>query len=473
MDGGCVQVNVTRSRKGNAMQATPRYRPAGVRALWTVLACALVLALAGCVSGDGVQDSFLRQFSNDPAVARVDLSTVDNMPFTGGVGGTVFLNDSVSEAEVRAFAERVRGFSNQNVDDQRGSRVRIKLVADGWTFPVLASATANESLLDLVYQLRADSRVDSGSLGSKNYQADIDHATLVSPATTGMGTLITDAPAAFAAKGMAPSITLRSPAGEPGTFSVSGHMGPWAESAFHTYEALSTEIRLTSFKADEDAITVTLAQESDLNRARDLTQAALDPTQTAVFYQSELVTLFPGARGDQARILLAAVDTGTRANLVSVWTDDRSATFTMKSTAGLQQLAHTISENRGSITLDSVTLAVGQGDALTFSLQASPGDLAAKTHTAVTLMDQDHVTRLTLKPGFSIALDLEPTASDDDLAGYAALLKTLSAFDERLCVDWTTNSFCATTAPTIDPKTIRGGGNERGRAFVDAWNSAK
>lgn len=455
------------------MQATPRHQPARIHALWTALACALLLALTGCASGDGVQASFNRQFSNDPAVARVDLSTVDNMPFTGGVGGTVFLRDGLSEAEVRAFAERVRGFSGQNMDDRHGPRVRVDLVADGWTFPVLASATANGALLDLIYQLRADARLSSGSLGSKNYQADVDHATLVSSPAKGMATLITDAPAAFADKGMAPSITLKSPVGEPGSFSVSGRLGPWAGSAFHAYEALSAKIPLTSFRADEAAITVTLAHESDLNTARAITHAALDPARTAVFYQSEIITLFPGARGDQARNLLAAIDADTRSHLVSVWTDDRSATLTMNSNARLQELANTVAKNRGSFTLDSVTLAVGQGDALTFSLQAAPGDLAAKTQTAMAIMNQGHVTRLTLKPGFSMALGLEPTASDDDVAGYAPLLKTLSTFNERLCVDWTTSSFCAVTAQTMDPKTVRGAGAERGRAFVDAWNSAE
>lgn len=455
------------------MHATRLHRPAGIRALCAALGCILLLALVGCVAGDGVQASFTRQFSADPAVARVDLSTADNMPFTGGVGGTVFLRDSLSEAEVREFSERVREFGDQSTNDQQGSRVRIDLAVDGWEFPVLAAPAANDALLDLVYRLSADPHASSGSMSSKTYQDDISHVSVVAAATTALPSLITDAPLAFAAEGMTPSFTFKSPADEPVSVKLSGRMGPWAESAFDLYEALRAELPLTSFGAEETTTTVTLADESDLDRARSITETVAGPPPTDVFYQSDLITLYPGARGDQLRDLLAPIGAEVRAHLVSAWTDDSRAALTVTSKADLQEMARTITENRDSIALTSVTLAVGQGDALTFSVQAAPGDLATITQNAMKLAKQEHVTSLRVKPGFSIDVHLDSAVSDENLAAYAPLVKTLSTSGERLCVDWTTNSFCTDTAHTLDPAKTSGGGAERERVFVDAWNSAQ
>lgn len=451
------------------MREKPMLWPAGIRMACAALVGVLLIALTACASGDGVKRSFSQQFAGDPAVLSVDLSSADNMPFTGGVGGTVTLRDGLSDAAIRDFAERVGEFATQHAGDGAGSRVRIDLVMSDWAFPVLAAPQANDALLTLLSELRADQRVDAATLSSKQYQADVTHVTLVAATPAEIPALIIDAPAAFAAAGMSPPMTLKSPADEPAPIEVSGHMGPWADAAFRAYDALRAEIPLTSFRAEADAVTVTLAHEVDLDRARALTQAALGSTSAEVFFQSDLVTLFPGARGDQARSLLAQVGPDALAGVVSVWTNDQSATLTLDSTAYLAELARAISDLQSSIALDQVTLAVGQGDEQTFSLQATPGDLKASTRTALALANQDHVTRLRLEPGNSFDVGLDSPA---DLASYAAPLKSLSAFDERLCFDWTTSTFCVETAPIIDPDSIRGSGAQAGRSFVEAWNAA-
>ncbi|MBC9926262.1 MULTISPECIES: hypothetical protein [unclassified Leucobacter] len=451
------------------MRELPKFWPAGIRVVCAALVGVLLMTLSACATGDGVKKSFSQQFAGDPAVLRVDLSSADNMPFTGGVGGTVTLRDGLSDAAIRDFAERVGEFAAQHAGDGAGSRVRIDLVMNDWAFPVLASPQANDALLTLLSELRADQRVSAATLSSKQYQSDVTHVTLVAATPAEIPALITDAPAAFAAAGMRPPMTLKSPAEEPAPIELSGRMGPWAEAAFHAYDALRAEIPLTSFRAEKDAVTVTLVDEHDLDIARALTQATLDSTSAEVFFQSDLVTLFPGARGDQARSLLAQVDAAALADVVSVWTNDQSATLTLNSTANLAELARAISDLQSSIALDQVTLAVGQGDEQTFRLQATPGELEASTRTALALAKRDHVTRVRLEPGNSFDVGLD---SPTDIASYAAPLRSLSAFDERLCFDWTTSTFCVETAPTIDPDSIRGNGAQAGRSFVEAWNAA-
>ena len=87
-------------------------------------------------------------------------------------------------------------------------------------------------------------------------------------------------------------MTLKSPADEPAPIEVSGHMGPWADAAFRAYDALRAEIPLTTFRAEADAVTVTLAHEVALARAR-----ALDSTPYVVAVdQARPSDPEPGAR---------------------------------------------------------------------------------------------------------------------------------------------------------------------------------
>lgn len=429
----------------------------------------LAFLLAGCVSGDAVLGSFEREFADDPAVVSVDLSSADNMPFTGGVSGTVVLRDNLANEQVRELADRIVNFRAETDGDQEGSRVRIDLVTDGWKFPVLRTGDANAALLNVVLALRADPRVCSGTISSDDYQSDIDHASMATATTADIPALITDIPVAFAETGQIPPITLRSPEGDRGAVEVSGMLGPWAQDAFGAFVAIQDKVPVASFTAEESQATVTLVNESDVNAARLVVNGMLDPTQVEVFYQSNLVTLAPGAHGDQTREILASIDTDVQAGLVAVWTDDRSLSITSDTIASAHRLAPPIADALGA-TAFPVTIRVGQGEEETFRLEAPPRDLIKHMQAALSLADRDNVASLHVAPGSSLELEYDSPPSEDDLNTAAAALRSLSEFDERLCITTPAASFCTRTSPTLD---FEHNNTPSARVFADAWNAAQ
>jgi len=428
----------------------------------------LTLVLAGCVSGDAVLGSFEREFANDPAVVSVDLSSADNMPFTGGVGGTVVLHDGLHDEQVREFVHRIVDFRAQTNGDRNEARVRIDLVMDGWKLPVLATGDANTALLDVVFALARDPRVRSGTIISSDFGSDIDHVSLVTATTTDFPTLITEAPAAFAETGQNPLITLHSPEGAESAVEVSGVMRAWAQEAFGAFEALQDQMPVTSFSAEESEITITLANERDVDAARMVVEHHLDPAQVEVFYQSDLVTLAPGAHGDRVREALARIDASLQPGLVAVWTDDRSMTVSADTVTSAQRMTEPLAEVLGEAEFP-VTIKVGGGGEEVFSLEASPVDLVSHMLTALSLAHRDNVASLHVKPRFSLELEFDSPPTDDELSASAAALRALSEFDERLCITSPTDSFCTRTAPRID---FEHSGAASARVFADAWNAA-
>ncbi|MFF1539128.1 hypothetical protein ACFVWL_03590 [Microbacterium sp. NPDC058269] len=432
-------------------------------------ACVLLLALAGCASGDAVQGSFEREFGDDPAVVRLDLSTADNMPFTGGVGGTVTVRDELDEEQLRGLVGRIVSFRGDTAGDEDESRVRIDVVASDWTFPVLATQESSAAVLDAVFELRADPRVRSGTFISTDYQNDLDHVTLIAASTSEIAGLILDAPAIAAAGGKTPSITVRSPEDGGSAVEVSGRLGAWASDAVRAYETLRAQVPVTAFRAEEAAVSVTLADEGDVDAARTIVAEILDPTSTTVFYQSNLVTLSPGANGNEARGILDELDERARASVASVWTDDRSLTLTATSVGAVEHLAGAVSRSPGAAEVP-VRIAVGQGDDTVFRLASSAGDLRGDTETAMRLMRTDGVEAVRVNPGTVLEVDFDSAPSERVLVGTAVPLKALSEFDERLCITWPAGSFCTRTAQVIDASDL--GEMPGGRAFADAWNAA-
>lgn len=433
--------------------------------------CLLIFVLTGCMSGDAVLGSFKREFANDPAVAEVDLSSADNMPFTGGVGGTVVLRNSLDDEQLREFANRIVDFRAEIDGDRDESRVRINLAVDEWTFPVLETEEANTALLDVVLALRADPRIRSGTVNAADYRTEVTHATLVAASTTAIADLISEIPAGFASEGQTPSITLRSPDGEQSAVEVSGKLGPWSLDALRGYEALQAEVPVTAFSAEETKIAVTLADERNVDVARTVTAGSFDPAQVMVFFQSDVVALSPGAHGDQAREVLAAVDDEARESIVTMWTDDHSVAFTADSIASVEHLARHIADALGAADFP-VTVSVRDGDHTVFSLEAPPQELVADTQTALRLVRKGDVASLRVKPGYSLELDYRSVPSDDDITEAAVALKALSEFDERLCLDWPTSSFCLRTATSLDPNKRVYDDTPSARVFIDAWNTA-
>ncbi|NYD66360.1 hypothetical protein [Agromyces atrinae] len=422
-------------------------------------AAALALLLSGCFTGDAAVTSFTREFSNDPVVSRLDLSSADNMPFSGGVGGTVHLVDDVDQSQVVDLSARVAEFG----DDYR---VRIDLAFDDWRVPVLRESRANTDLLDVVGQLRADARVQTATFSSSDYDADIDHVMLIATAETDIRSLFSDAPTLLADTGMSPTLSVRRLAGPAEAVEFTGRPGPWTDAAFAAYDALRSAVALTAFQAGETAIGVRVRDEADVERARAITDDALDGSGIEVFFSSDLVTLAPGAHGHEVRALLAALADETRDDLDGVWTDDSTATLTIASLAEVENVAAEVT--RAPATLDSVTLTVGAADAPVLRLASEPAALAADAAIALALLERDGVETLSVQPEHSMRLGFAVPPTDDDLAIAAGSLKSLSRSGERVCVDSPEGTFCVDADSTISTAD----GAADANAFIEAWNAA-
>lgn len=440
-----------------------------VRLSVIAIACALSLALAGCMAGSEWVSSFSREFSDDPAVASLDLTTADNMPFTGGVGGTVLLRDGLDDAQTRAISEDVRKFGEQVESPPDDPRFRITLDSDGWTFPVLADASSNSALLDLVLAFRADPRFASGEIRSADYRSTVSHVSVTTTHTADAFTAFSEATTAFSTLGPSAGFTITGPSDPEGSLKLSGNPGPWVQPAQQVYDALRSTVSLASFRAEESSITVTVSDESDAASAEEIAMVALDGAPLDIFVQSDLITLFPGARGTSARSVLAGLDANARDLIVGVWTDDASVSLHVDSVASAGTVAEALSHAPETSAFTAIELIEGSAAEPTLRVYSAPETLMNRTHKALALLEHEGVTAVRVKQGFSLDLVLQSAPSTSEIADYAVALKSLSDFDERLCLNWPYDGFCTVTAAVIDP-TERNASSSRGRAFVDAWN---
>ncbi|GAA1320446.1 hypothetical protein ACFSWE_04920 [Leucobacter albus] len=334
-----------------------------------------------------MHDQFAREFSRDPAVVELDLSSADNQAFTGGVGGEVSLRDDITDAELRAFGERVREFAVDHDTRVLGSagpsNVRISVLFDGWRVPVLLDEAQGDALLDATKELRGDSRVDAVVFNSVEFTTVVDSATIeIADGDTAFA-MLAESPGLFAQLAPSPTLTVTTQPGAAARVVLAGAPGPWLGSARAAYDGLTAELALTGFEADQEAATITLANEADLARAEALARAALQGSTLAVTFQSDLVTLFPGATGGAARALLAELPENARAALESVWTDDRALKLGATDTAAVAALARAIDgagaggAGGGAEPLSPVTIHTGDQSEPALSIQGAPGQLVA------------------------------------------------------------------------------------------------
>lgn len=450
-------------------------------ALCSVAGALTAGSLVGCATGDAVHDQFAREFSRDPAVVELDLSSADNQAFTGGVGGEVSLRDDITDAELRAFGERVREFAVDHDTRVLGSagpsNVRISVLFDGWRVPVLLDEAQGGALLDATKELRGDSRVDAVVFNSVEFTTVVDSATIeIADGDTAFA-MLAESPGLFAQLAPSPTLTVTTRPGAAERVVLAGAPGPWLDSARASYDALTAQLALTGFEADQETATVRLANEADLARAEALARAALQGSTLAVTFQSDLVTLFPGATGGAARALLAELPENARAALESVWTDDRALKLGATDRAAVAALARAIDgagaggAGGGAEPLGPVTIHTGDPSEPALSIQGAPGQLVAQATVGVALSARGEVARVALLPGSSLELALEERPTQADLADYAAALKPLAEPGDRVCIDAVSGgSFCVIAAPQLSDAELNDRAKRAGAPFIEAWN---
>lgn len=502
---------------GRGLGVRPSRRAKAAAAL---LVCGLLAAsLTACMTGDRVHGAFTREFSRDPAVVSMDLSSADNMPFTGGVGGEVVLRDDISDAELRDFTERVRAFAaDQPGPDTAGgdgagstagtsSRVRVTVLYDSWRIPVLADESQGAALLDVFGELSRDPRVRGGGFTSRDFTTAVDSARIEVTDGPAVFDLLAGQQQVFAALAKAPRLTVATDASPESNSEpverivVEGTPGAWLDAAAATYASLRAAIPLAAFEADASAVSVTLAQESDLGKAREISRALLPGGDSAVAFQSDVVTLFPGAHGDAARALLAELPARDRARVATVWTDDRALQLGVadepavaeepgsagapgsaqrqgsadkQGSAALAELARAVAGTSAAEAFETLELRSGDPREPALAVRSAPRNLEVLAATAVGLGDRDEVARVQLSPGTSLEIAVSARPAADDLTSYAAALKPVAVPGDRVCIDaGTTGSFCVIAAAKLTAAELNERATREGAAFIEAWNAQR
>lgn len=448
-----------------------RRRRHRLRAALAAAMCALV-SLTGCMTGDGVASAFRQEFSADPAIESLDLSSADNMPFTGGVGGMVILRDGASDEQVRDVSGRIVEFAAGEADRRGEARVRIDIEVGEWRIPVLTETETNEAVLDLALAQRADAASVSGDIGSQDHRSDVTHVALHAVDAPSAFALFGETAGRFSERGLEPAITVAAESASEGSVELSGRPGPWLERAQHAYDGLRAEVALTSFRAEQDAFTVTVGSERDAPEAASIARAALGVPGIEVFVESNIVTLFPGATGDTVRSILADMGDERMETIDTVWTDDRTAAFHLKSVVDAEELAGVLAEDPRAAMLETITVSSGRPDEPTLELEETPSRLADSMRPMADLVARDGVEAVRRSAGYSIELVVADDVADDDLGAYAPGVKDLAEPGERLCVEQGDGAFCLVAAPRIDADDAGPRAAKQGRAFIESWNSA-
>ncbi|MGW8482648.1 hypothetical protein ACWGJP_05875 [Microbacterium sp. NPDC055903] len=425
-----------------------------LRASTAVLAIVLLAGLVACsATGDGVRDSFVREFDSDADVAEMDLSSADGAAFSGGVGGVITARDGLSMAELDALSEHIRTHGDTTPD----AEVRIDLEADGWRFPVLRSAASNAELLEVVGALRADPRLVTGDASSEDHRSARVSWALVTTSTELAVEVATTPPV-----GVSGQLIVRD---ADNALSFSGTQGAWVSAGAQAWRSLGSAVALTKTRIDEERIEVTIASEQDAARADAMLGAALEGTGLSHAISSDLVTLAPGAAGQKLRAMLASVPAAERALISSAWTDDRTAGLQVKTLADAKRLARVVDGAAFE------TVSVSSGDAL--RVTAEPGRLTERVSDAVELTEIEGVSEVAAIPSIGIDITVEAAVDDAGLAAFAPALKAMADAGERVCIDRDgEGSLCVVAAEQITIDDLSSWGRRHGEAFVDAWNAA-
>lgn len=341
----------------------------------------LTASLTGCITGDGTAGEFGRLLAEYPVVEEFELSSADNMPFTGGVSGVVKLSDDTSDAQLRDLSEGIVEFA---ADDElqtedhtanQPSRVRVDLDFDGWRFPVLTAPESQQALLDVILDQRSDASIVSGAVSSRAYREDVTYVALQLTDAADAFAALDAASARYSEASMNPVVEADgSMAGEV-SIELVGRSGPWLALAQQSYDAVGARVPLSVFAADAERISVTVGDERDAPLAASVVKAELGGSGITVFVQSELLALSPGATGEAARAVFATLDPAVVSSVESAWTDDRALQLRIDTIGNVDAVVDSLAQNAKSATLESIRITVGPPDDPEFSIEAPATEL--------------------------------------------------------------------------------------------------
>lgn len=387
----------------------------------SVLVLTAVLLLAGC-SGDSFRADFARTFGSDEAVADLELSTVDNMPLTGGVSAEVVARDGLDDDDLRALAHRLSAFASK----RPAGDVRVVLDAEGLSLPVSGDSDLSEGRIAAALELRDDPRVSSVALASDDSDDRVSGLSLLlagSATARDLFALARDAPDLLPDAGPVHVSVQSSDRSEL----VSGDPGRWIDAAERTWSAVSAAVPVTGFRAAPDRLEVTLSREDDLAAA----ESAAAPTGgPAVAFSSPLIAVGDGASGDSARALLAALAPEVLAQIRSVWTDDDRPRFAVDSADRAVAVAEAASATPGSAEFTTLTITVGDGP--TLEVSAVPRSFGAAVTDGSALLGTPGVTAVARSDRFAT---VTASGDDGDLERLLPPARSLAPEGARICVE--------------------------------------
>ncbi|QHC58214.1 hypothetical protein [Rathayibacter sp. VKM Ac-2760] len=221
------------------------------------LALTAVLLLAGC-SGDSFRADFARTFGSDESVADVELASVDDRPFSGGVSAEVVAREDLSDADLTSLAARLATFAAKRPTGD----VRILLDAEDLTLPVSGDDALTSGRIAAALALRDDSRVSSLALAADDSEDRVSGLSLFLAEGTSAAdafALARDAPALLPD---APPLHISVQSADRAQL-VTGSPGPWLDDAERLWTAISAAVPAAGFRADSDHLDVTLTSDAD------------------------------------------------------------------------------------------------------------------------------------------------------------------------------------------------------------------
>ncbi|WP_157603185.1 hypothetical protein [Rathayibacter sp. Leaf299] len=385
------------------------------------LALTSVLLLTGC-SGDSFRAGFARTFGSDEAIADLELSTVDNMPFTGGVSAEVVARDDLADADLRALADRLSAFASE----RPAGDVRVVLDAEGLSLPVSGDSDLTDGRIAAALELRDDPRVSSVALAADDSDDRVSGLSLIlaeSATARDLFALARDAPDLLPDAAPVHVSVQSSDRSEL----VGGDPGAWIDAAEGTWEAVSAAVPVIGFRAAPERLEVTLGSEEDLAAAE---SAAASPGGPAVAFSSPLVALGDGASGESARIVLAALDPEVLADLRSVWTDDDHLRLAVDAVDRAVTVAEAVSATPGSVQFSTVTMSVGE--ARTLEISAPPRSLGVAVADASAVLATPGVTAVARSDR---SVTVTASGDDGDLGRLLPAARSLAPEGARVCME--------------------------------------
>ncbi|MFK4789516.1 hypothetical protein [Microbacterium sp. ZW T5_56] len=327
-------------------QGRRRTRWAGIGAI-----VAAALALTGCT---GARSDFSQEFRGDPAIAEMELTTGDNMPFTDGVRAEVTLSHDLAHADTAELLTRLSAFIREHGDEP--VRVSVTAPAGDITLPVFGDDAVTAAAVTAASDIAADPLVTNVTLRGPSQDSRI----------TGVGIVIEpDLATAFALAHSAPE-RLAPLAGPGGAYvSVSdsglairleGAPGQWLDDTESSWAQVNPAFPVIGVRGDQDRITLILENEADVPGAQAIVQAVAPPPLIPVHFGSPLVQLGQNGTGDEVRVMLAQLDAPTLALIRLVWTTDSRAVFRAANDADAATLERALAqlpeEARGGLEVE-------------------------------------------------------------------------------------------------------------------------